>query len=291
VTPRFGCVVVSMGTRPEELRVALESLRRQRGVETDVVVVGNAWEPSGLPAGVRGVALEENVGPSAGRNAGVPHVSGELLFFLDDDASLRDDDALLRIDEELEREPGIALVQPRVEVRGEGRPLREWVPRVGAGSPDRSGDVTAVWEGGLAARRSVFEAVGGWPAEFFVVHEGVDLAWRVMDAGWRVRYSAGVVVLHPVPAADAPPTRHAYSLYIGSRNRVWLARRHLPVPLAVLYVASFVARSLPRLRSFTDVREALRGYRDGMRRPCGPRRTLRARTLWRMTLAGRPPVI
>ena len=26
------------------------------------------------------------------------------------------------------------------------------------------------------------------------------------------------------------PTRHAYSTYFGARNRVWLARRHLPVP-------------------------------------------------------------
>jgi hypothetical protein len=59
----------------------------------------------------------------------------------------------------------------------------------------------------------------------------------------------------------------------------------------VLFVVTFALRSLPRLRSLADARAALRGYRDGLRTPCGPRRTLRPRTLWRMTRAGRPPVI
>ena len=36
---------------------------------------------------------------------------------------------------------------------------------------------------------------------------------------------------------------------------------------------------------------AWRGYRDGLRGPAGRRKPLRARTLWRMTRLGRPPVI
>jgi hypothetical protein len=50
-------------------------------------------------------------------------------------------------------------------------------------------------------------------------------------------------------------------------------------------------RTLPVLRSRPRARAALRGYRDGLRLDCGPRRRLRARTLWRMTRNGRPPVI
>jgi hypothetical protein len=80
-------------------------------------------------------------------------------------------------------------------------------------------------------------------------------------------------------------------VYLGARNRVWLARRHLPAPLGALYVASFALRMLPLLRSRTRARAALRGYRAGLREACGERRPLRARTLWRMTRAGRPPVI
>jgi GT2 family glycosyltransferase len=285
---RFGCVVLTQGRRPAELREALDSLLAQRGVEADVVVVGNGWQPAGLPGGVRGVGLATDVGIPGGRNAGVPPVGGDLLLFLDDDASLADPGALERLARKFAGEPDLGLVQLRVVPRSGGRPRRDWVPRVRVGDPARSSDVTAVWEGAVAMPRAVWERVGGWPAEFRHAHEGIDLAWRVMDAGYRVHYAGDVAARHP---AQADPMPHAYSLYFGARNRVWLARRHLPLPLGVLYVALFALRTLPRMRSPRDAREAWRGYRDGLRTPCGPRRPLRARTLVRMTLAGRPPVI
>jgi len=289
--PSYGCVVLTTGSRPEDLRRGVGSLLAQRGVELDVVVVGNGWAPEGLPAGVGAVHLAEDQGIPAGRNAGVPRVRGELLFFLDDDAALRDGDALARVAREFEADPRLGMLQPRVDVRGRGEPLREWVPRLRVGDRRRSSEVTAVWEGAVAIRRDVFEAVGGWPGEFFWVHEGVDLAWRVMDAGHRVRYCGDIVALHPAPEPGTTPARHHYTWYFAARNRVWIARRHLPLPLAAVYVAAFAARTVPWLRCSRDVRQAMRGYRDGLRAPCGPRRRLRARTLWRMTLAGRPPVL
>ena len=283
----FGCVVLTMGRRPDDLRRALDSLLAQRGVELDVVVVGNEWEPSGLPDGVRGVGSPENLGIPAGRNLGVPHTRGELLFFLDDDASLASPDALAAVARRFEEDPELGLLQLRVAPRDGGASARDWVPRLRVGDRSRSSDVTVVWEGAVAMRRRVFQAVGGWPEDFRFVHEGVDLGWRVMDAGHRVAYAGEIVALHPSPTG----TPHGYSFYYGARNRVWLARRHLPLPLAVLYVTGFVLRTLPRLRSAQNARHALRGYRDGLRGPGGERRPLRARTLWRMTRAGRPPIM
>jgi GT2 family glycosyltransferase len=287
MTPAFGCVVLTQGKRPAELRTALDSLRAQAGVLAEIVVVGNGWQPSGLPDGVRGVALAEDRGIPAGRNAGVPHVAGELLFFLDDDASLAATDALARVAERFDADPTLGLLQLRVVAPDGGAPPRDWVPRLRVGDPARSSDVTAVWEGAVAIRRSAFERAGGWPEAFRFAHEGIDLAWRVMDAGLRVHYAGDIAALHPA-YATAP---HDYSAYYGARNRVWLARRHLPAPLAVAYVASFALRTAPLLRSRERASAALRGYRAGLREPCGERRPLRARTLWRMTRAGRPPVI
>src|SRR5688572_8487853 len=88
----FGCIVLTQGRRRPELAAAVGSLLAQRGVEVDVVVVGNGWAPEGLPDGVKSVHLPEDVGIPGGRNAGVPAVSGELLFFLDDDARLRSEE-------------------------------------------------------------------------------------------------------------------------------------------------------------------------------------------------------
>ncbi|MEA2386514.1 MAG: hypothetical protein QOJ22_688 [Thermoleophilaceae bacterium] len=286
---RIACVVLTTGSRPGELLLSLDSLQRQERVEPDVVVVGNGWEPEGLPEGVRGVGLAEDVGIPGGRNAGVPHAEGELLFFLDDDASVAQPDALARVAERFAADPALGLLQLRVVARDGGRAARDWVPRLRVGDPARSSEVTAVWEGAVAMPRALFEQIGGWPAHFRFVHEGVDLAWRVMDAGRRVEYAGDIAVLHPEPPAVA--ARHGYSLYYGMRNRVWLARRHLPLPLGALYTLGFALRGVGRLRSAGDARALAKGLRDGVREPCGRRRRLRGRTLWRMTRAGRPPIV
>jgi GT2 family glycosyltransferase len=288
VTPAYGCVVLTAGRRPDDLRRAVESLLKQRDVALDVVVVGNGCEPAGAPEGVPLVALERDDGIPAGRNAGVPHVGGELLFFLDDDAEIAGDDALARVAALFAADPALGLVQlgPQAREPG-GRRSRDWVPRLRVGDPRRPSESTVVWEGAVAIRRAAWDQAGPWPAEFRFVHEGVDLGWRLMDAGWSMRYAGDIPVLHPSPAGQA----HGYSYYFGARNRVWLARRHLPLPLGILFVTSFALRTVPRLKSRRALQEAARGYRDGMRQPAGQRRRLQVRTLLRMTRAGRPPII
>jgi GT2 family glycosyltransferase len=284
---RVGCVVLTQGQRPAELRRALDSILAQRGVDLDLVVVGNGWEPAGLPPGARRVGLPENLGIPAGRNAGVPHVAGELLFFLDDDAQLESPNALERVAEMFAGEPGLGLLQLRVR-DPEGRPpARQWVPRLRVGDPGRSSDVTAVWEGAVAITRELFEQVGGWPDQIFYAHEGIELAWLVLDAGRRVRYTGEIVALHPA----YPPARHSFSVFYSLRNRVWLARRYLPLPLGAVYASAWLLMMVARFRSRREVREALRGFRAGLREPYGERRRLRWRTIWRMTRAGRPPIL
>jgi GT2 family glycosyltransferase len=289
----FGVVVLTRGDRPEALAAALASLQHQEGVELDIVVVGNGWDPSGLPDGVRGHFEPEDRGIPAGRNAGVPHVGGELLFFLDDDATLVEPDALAYVAGELRkkmpRARSCGLAQLRVEPTEGSAYSRDWVPRLRIGDRRRPSDVTVVWEGAVGMPRAVFEQVGGWPEEFRFVHEGVDLAWRVMDAGYRVRYAAERSVTHPPrgPAAD----RHGYSVRYAARNRVFVARRNLPWVLGFFFVASFRLRTWRGLNT-PELREAAReGYRAGRVEPCGERRRLRWSTVWRMTRLGRPPVV
>jgi GT2 family glycosyltransferase len=284
---RYGVVVLTMGRRPEDLDRALRSLLGQKGVDLDVVVVGNGWDPVGLPAGVRAVALPANIGIPAGRNAGVAAVTGDLLFFLDDDASVPEPDTLARIAEQFVAHPDIGLLQPRVATPDGAPAPRRWTPRLRVGDPRRSSDVTALWEGAVAIRRVLFERIGGWPDVFFYAHEGIDLAWAVWDAGYRVRYCGDVTVMHP--AMD--PTRHAEFYRLSARNRVFLARRRLSAPLAAVYLAVWSALTVLRVRGRRALRESLSGAVDGFHEDPGPRQPLRWRTVWRMTRAGRPPLI
>ena len=285
--PSYGCVVLTQGRRPDDLRAAVASLLAQTGVRLDVLVVGNGWQPDGLPAGVRGLGLPDNLGIPAGRSAGVPHVSGELLLFLDDDARLADPGTLAEVARRFAAEPDLGLLQLRV-VDPSGRPApRRWVPRLRVGDPARSSDVCAVWEGLVVLRREVYDRTGGWADEFFYGHEGIDLAWAVWDAGARVHYAGDLVVHHPAIA----PTRHPYHHRLSARNRVWLARRRLPAPLGVVYVAVWLAAGLLRTRRLRDLRELLAGTAEGLRRAPAARRRLSWRAVARMTRAGRPPVV
>jgi GT2 family glycosyltransferase len=281
----IGAVILTQGRRPVELAAAIDSLLGQQGVDVDIVVVGNGWTPANLPEGVGALALAQDLGTSAGRNAGVPAVRGDILLFLDDDAGIAPGmlaPLAARFDD-----PAVGAVQPRVRASDGGPPPRDWVPRLRVGDRARSSEATSVWEGAVAVRRTVFEQVGGWPAMFGRGHEGVDLAWRIMDTGRRVLYAGDVEAFHP----SYPTAPYDHSLYFGVRNRIFLARRHLPLPLGAVFVAAFLLRALPVVRSATRARAALRGFRDGVRLPCGPRRRLRVNTLWRMTRAGRPPVL
>jgi GT2 family glycosyltransferase len=288
--PRIGVVVLTQGRRPDDLRRAFESLLAQQGVELDVVCVGNGWEPVDLPDGVRPVHLEENVGIPAGRNAGAAHVGGELLFFLDDDAQLAGTGDLAAMAARFARHPHLGLLQARVETTDGSAAPQRWVPRMGSPDPRRSGPVFSVWEGALLARRAAFDAAGGWADPFFYAHEGIELAWRVWDAGYVVWYAGDLRVLHP----PVDPRRHSQYLRLNARNRVWLARRNLPVVLRPLYVGTWTAVQLvrgARGRDREGTRQWWRGFREGFAVDPGGVRTMSWRTVARMSRYGRPPVV
>jgi GT2 family glycosyltransferase len=146
----------------------------------------------------------------------------------------------------------------------------------------------SVWEGAVAMRREAFAYADGWPAPFWYAHEGIELAWRVWDAGRTVWYAGDLAVHHP----RTTPTRHADYLRLNARNRVWLARRNLPWPLAFLYLTNWVVLTLIReRRSGVAIKAWFSGFFEGLRNPAGERRPMAWRTAWRMVKLGRPPIV
>ena len=138
---------------------ALESLLAQEGVELDVVLVGNGWEPVGLPDGRphRAPAGER-------RHPGGPQRRGRRVA--------RRRAVLLRRrrlpahrrtwwrgwSPSWRADSRVGAVQPRpVDPTGKPSPKR-WVPRPGGRDPLRPGLVGWLWEGTFVIRRHAVRA-------------------------------------------------------------------------------------------------------------------------------------
>jgi len=265
----------------------VNSLLAQTGVTLEVIVVGNGWKASGLPPEVRTVSLKTNLGAPKGRNRGVKRAHGEFLYFLDDDAVLPEPATLARIEALFDTDATLGVVQTRIETP-DGESLRRWVPRLRNKDPLVSSAVFSVLEGSVAARSSTLQATRNWPGRFFYAHEGIELAWRTWDAGYRVEYRADLRAVHP----RVERTRHNDHMWQDARNRVWLAKRNLPCPIAVAYILDWGVLTL--VRNVTHPRHAcawMRGAWAGLITDAGRRRPISWATVWTMTKHGRPPVV
>lgn len=281
-------VILTMGNRPAELARAIESTAPLRAAGAELVVVGNGANVPPVPAGVITLRLAENAGVAGGRNAGVAACGGDVLLFLDDDGWYPDPAALgEHLTARFAAEPDLAVIAFRV-TDPDGGPGGRWlVPRLRAGDPGRSSAVTTFAGGACAIRRTAFERAGGLPGDFFFAHEETDLSWRLLGLGYRLEYDAGAVMCHPA----VPNARHAIWYRYDGRNRVLLARRNLPWPLAAWYLTDWLLLTVIRERSAGALRTWMGGFAEGWRTDPGGRRPMSLRTAWRMTRLGRPPVI
>ena len=96
-------------------------------------------------------------------------------------------------------------------------------------------------------RRSVFEAIGRFSAEFFMYSEDIELCYKARAAGWRVYYIPTAVVMHHGggSSAKAPVSTFASVMSVESR---WLYfRKTRSIRYANLYRVSVLASSVARL--------------------------------------------
>ena len=277
-----------MGDRPDQLGAAVRSLLDQLGDHDRVVVVANGADHVDLRdgPGVELVTSDHNLGVPGGRELGVRSGRADIVAFLDDDAVLLG--RAERIRQAFEQDPSLAAVSLRL-VDDDGRSVSRHVPRLGGSDPSISGAVVHFLGGASAIRRSAYEEVGGYFVDLFYGHEEIELSWRLIDAGWSIRYLADVEVVHP----RTEISRHAEGWRLTGRNRVWIARRTLPWPVAVVHTLTWLILGLVRCGA-ANRRSYVAGWCTGWCTdwPSGvSRRPIRWATVWRLARLGRPPVV
>jgi hypothetical protein len=150
-------------------------------------------------------------------NLGVVTARSETVLVLDDDAwpDERGVAGALRV---LGERPEVAAVTFHPRHPGSGG--SEWrFADLGAGGRD---DWPVMGCGNLI-RRSAWLELGGYEAEFFLYRNDVDLALKLLGAGWRVYFDPDWVVWHESSGAARKSVRWQL---LATRNWVWLAKRH-----------------------------------------------------------------
>ena len=143
------------------------------------------------------VISTENRGLSAARNTGLEAASGEIVAYLDDDAS-PDPHWLLYLVDTFERTGWAAVGGPNLPVPGDGA-VADAVA-VSPGNPthvlvsDREAEHVPGCN--CAFRAEVLREVGGFDPRFRAAGDDVDTCWRLLDAGHRIGFSAAAMVWH-----------------------------------------------------------------------------------------------
>ncbi|MGC2445635.1 glycosyltransferase family 2 protein [Candidatus Binatus sp.] len=253
--------------RHQHLRRALESALRYADQVAGIIVVDNAAEPelkrmlaSDYP-NVRYLAAPSN-GGCEGRNIALRAADTPIVMTLDDDVELSSPDAVAEVEAAFSREPRLACLNFTV-TGADGKVLeRDWCHPRPISHAAREFETHFILEGASALSREKVLSVGGYPAEFFLGHEGVDLGYRLIGAGYRVVHTPRVSTTH-YAALEHRPGWRVYYYY--TRNGIWVSYRSFPPLAATLQVLAY----LPRMGFFSlramQVSAYLRGCVDGLR--------------------------
>ncbi|WP_321491139.1 glycosyltransferase family 2 protein [uncultured Hyphomonas sp.] len=282
--PVFSVVIVNYNGGAY-VQAALDSLGGQTRRDFEVLLVDNAStdgsvdnpDVADLPAFTL-MAETENHGYARGTNLGARRAKGEWIVCLNPDA-VADPDFLDKIADGIRRHPGVGMFASAqynledpslLDGAGDaylifGIPWRGGFLRPATEMPEE-GECFSPCGAGAVFRRELFLAHGGFDEEFFCYCEDVDLGFRLRLAGDTCIFLPRAVIHHVGGGLSGRASD--FSIYHGTRNRVWTYAKDMPGPILWLTLPGHITLSLYLLMRGAmvgRVRETWRGMRDGLK--------------------------
>ena len=193
------------------------------------------------------IESEENLGVSRGRNFAIKQSTAPILVLMDDDAEFQDTDVLNRIHDAVIENPNAGILAMKIlyfqnrEFQMNAFPHKSFEERKHLQSFD-----TYYFAGcGNIIVKEVFDKTGPFPTDFFYGMEEYDLSYRVLDAGYTIKYIANIVLLHK----ESPEGRQTKSDKLRGMwvNKTKVAWRYLPLycyfTTAIMWSAFFFLNS------------------------------------------------
>ena len=176
------------------------------------------------------IESKENLGVSRGRNFAIEQSKAPILVLIDDDAEFQDTDALKRINEAVIENPLAGILAMKIlyfqnsQFQLNAFPHKSFEKRNHLQSFD-----TYYFAGcGNIIVKEAFDIAGPFPTDFFYGMEEYDLSYRILDAGYTIKYIANIVLLHK----ESPEGRQTKSDKLRGMwvNKTKVAWRYLPMP-------------------------------------------------------------
>lgn len=230
-------VVIPTFRRPEALASCLKSLEKQTMAPASIEVIDDS---------------ETDYGPGVSRNIGWKRGSGRYVAFIDDDC-LAEQDWIESL-EKMFSENEIGGIEGGITTTDENGEKIDFNP------PNRFR-----WNrfktANLAVRRDVLEEIGGFDERYHMHREDTDLAWRVIDAGFKMAWAPQCRVHHPEPLGwheDGIPGSSKFGAYPRSEQLLYHCNRKKFVESA----ASLISRESVSDGSLWKLQRQLRTLQD-----------------------------
>jgi len=268
VSPTVSVLIVSYNTGAQRLSRCLAALSSQTFRDFEIILLDNGSEDGSvaaqsLPDNVTVVATGENLGFAGGMNRTAQSAKGKWLALLNPDTMVRPD-WLEKLMAATERHPGVKLFgsvqidmadRDRLDGLGDVYHASGIAYRGGYGAsaaliPMQDEEIFAPCAAASLYDAALFQDLGGFEESFFCYNEDVDFGFRARLMDERAVLVHDATILHE--GSGITGRRSAFTVYHGTRNRIWTFIRCMPTPLIwlmfpihVLANVFFLARAVP----------------------------------------------
>lgn len=236
-------IIIITYNRPADmlaLAMNIEKLSSKKELLEEVIIVNNNSNESydavksfiqeNPSTPFKYIESKENLGVSRGRNFAIEQSKAPILVLIDDDAEFQDTDALKRINEAVIENPHAGILAMKIlyfqnsQFQLNAFPHKSFEKRKHLQSFE-----TYYFAGcGNIIVKEAFDIAGPFPTDFFYGMEEYDLSYRILDAGYTIKYIANIVLLHK----ESPEGRQTKSDKLRGMwvNKTKVAWRYLPMP-------------------------------------------------------------
>jgi len=181
--------------------------------------------------------LGDNDKGTFSRNLGMDKATGDIIICLDDDVFGLSEAGIESLKNEFLNEVNLGAVCFKVlDPSGQ---ISNWchhcLPSVFS---ERRFETYEISEGAVAFRRETLKKTGLYAEGFFISHEGLDLALRIINSGYKIVYSPNVKVVHYHAISGRKSWRR---YYFDTRNVFIIFKRNFGFVYGIKYALKGVS--------------------------------------------------